>query len=79
MACTDGRKAPPRSEIAYNINDTNRGSVRFEFYDRVGVDDLTMHLIRRELVRVVGGTDPGDDVNQGLKDFLVRQNYLEIR
>lgn len=79
MACTDGRLAPQRIEISYNINDPERGTVRFEFVDRTFIDDLTIHLVRRELFRVVGGQDPGDDVNQNLKDFLVRDNFLEVR
>lgn len=79
MSCTDGRLAPARSEIKYTVMDGVRGNVRFEIYDRACIDDLTIHLIRRELYRLAGGADPGNDVNQGLKDFLIRDNYLEIR
>lgn len=79
MACTDGRLAPPRTRIAYNVNDPVRGTVTFEFYDRINIDDITLHMIRRELYRLAGGSDPGDDVNQISKDFLIRDNFLEVR
>jgi hypothetical protein len=78
MAC-DGRTAPVRSEFSFNVNDVERGSVKFEFYDRISVDDLFLHLVRRQLYLLAGGGDPGDDVNQTFKDFLIRENYLDIK
>lgn len=77
MAC-DGREQPPRAEVSYVINDPERGRVRFQVFDRISVDDVTLHLVERQLFRIVGGGDPGDEVNRAYKDFLIRENYLEI-
>lgn len=77
MAC-DGRLVEPRTEISFVINDSERGRVKFQVYDRISVDDVTMHLIERRLFQLAGGGDAGDDVNRNFKDFLVRENYLEI-
>jgi hypothetical protein len=38
-----------------------------------------LHLVRRQLYLLAGGGDPGDDVNQTFKDFLIRENYLDIK
>lgn len=77
MSC-DGPSRDPRFELEYVINDSERGRVKIQVYDRIGMDDLVLHLIERNLYRLVGGADPGDDINPAFKDFLVRENYLEI-
>jgi hypothetical protein len=77
MAC-DGREDPARAEVAFVINDSERGNVKMQFYDRISIDDVTVHIIERELFRVVGGNPPGDDLNQKFKDFLIRENFLEV-
>lgn len=77
MSC-DGRLQDPRFELEYTVNDSERGRVKIQVYDRISIDEVVMHLIERELFLQVGGPDPGTDVNQNFKDFLIRENYLEI-
>ena len=79
MACQDGRLEPARAEVSITVADPVRGRVKLRFYDRVGIDDVVTHLIERELFRLSGGGDAGIDVNQNYKDFLIRENYLEVR
>ena len=66
----------PRIQSETDLTDRNSGKVRFRVYDRICIDDLTLHLIKRELYRISGGADPGDDVNDKFKDFLIREGYL---
>lgn len=77
MSC-DGREQDPRVDFSYVVNDPERGRVKFQVFDRISIDDVTLHLIERQLFQLAGGADPGDDVNQNFKDFLIRENYLEI-
>jgi hypothetical protein len=67
---------PPRQEFTTDLKDRKHGKVRIRVIDRISVDDVTLHLIRRELYRLSGGADPGDDVNPQFIDFLVREGYL---
>ena len=77
MAC-DGRTDPARADISFVVNDPERGNVAMKFYDRISIEDVVLHFVERELFKQVGGNDPGDDLNQNFKDFLVRENYLEV-
>lgn len=77
MGC-DGREQSPRTEVSFIVNDPERGKVTMQFFDRVSIDDVTLHLIERELFRLVGGGAPGDDINPNFKDFLIRENFLEV-
>ncbi len=77
MGC-DGRLQPPRTEVSFVVNDPERGRVTMQFFDRISIDDVVLHLMERELFRLVGGGAPGDDVNPKFKDFLIRENFLEV-
>ena len=68
---------PARSASGFMVNDEKRGKVRFKFMDRINVDDVILHLMEREVFRLVGGDDPGEDVNSTFKDFLVREKSLK--
>jgi hypothetical protein len=67
---------PPRFEFEATLNDKKFGRVHMIMRDRIGIDDVTVHLIKRELFRLSGGPDPGQDVNPTFKDFLVREGFI---
>lgn len=68
---------PARSASGFMVLDEKRGKIRFKFMDRINVDDVILHLIERELFRLVGGNDPGEDLNPSFKDFLIREKSLK--
>lgn len=79
MSCScDGRTQTGRAEVAFTVHDRERGRVTFRFIERPGIDDATLHIIEKELFQLAGGVDGGDDVDPSLKDFLIRENYLEV-
>jgi hypothetical protein len=68
---------PPRKEAKYTLRDQKHGKVQLRMYDRIGVDDIVLHLVERNLYRLAGGPDPGIDVNQSAVDFVVRERFLQ--
>jgi hypothetical protein len=67
---------PSRQEVSVDARDRVYGQVRIRVIDRISVDDVTLHLIKRELFRLAGGADPGDELNPLFIDFLVKENYV---
>lgn len=68
--------SPNRQEVSVDMRDRVHGQVRVRVIDRISVDDVSLHLIKRELFRLAGGADPGDDINPLFIDFLIRESYL---
>jgi hypothetical protein len=67
---------PGRITSSAQLQTEKFGKVKFESFDRISVDDVFLHLVRRELYRLAGGTPPGDDINQKFVDFLIRENFV---
>lgn len=65
-----------RRQREFQIEDVNRGKVNFRVIDRITPDDVISHLIEREVYKVAGGQDPGDELNYDFTDFLVFERYL---
>lgn len=64
-----------RTQREFQVEDINRGKVNFRVIDRITPDDVISHLIEREIYKVVGGQDPGDELNKEFIDFLVLERY----
>jgi len=64
-----------RNEFTYNITTEEFGKVKVRMIDRISVDDVYLHLVKRELYRLAGGNDAGVDVSREFKDFLIRAGY----
>ena len=65
----------PRQSFEFNLTTVERGKIRLKLYDRIGIDDVTSHLINRELFRIITGEDSGDEVNQFYKDYLLKERF----
>lgn len=65
-----------RLEQDFVVNDKKRGRVRFRVIDRLSPDDVVVHLVERELYRLAGGGDPGDDVNQEFQKFIIHSGAI---
>ena len=65
----------PRFEQVFTITSTQRGKVRIRLVDRINVDDVFVHMVNRELFRVVTGTDVDTVVPQTFKDALLKTRY----
>ncbi len=59
-----------RTAVNFTVRDSKKGRVRFDVFDRISADDIMVHLVRRELFRIAGGTPPGDDVDPSFRDFV---------
>lgn len=68
-----------RTEVDFTLQDRNRGKVRFRIYDRITPDDIMVHMIERELFKLVGGADPGDEVSKEFKDFVIKSATIPGR
>lgn len=64
-----------RVQREFQVEDINRGKVNFRVIDRITPDDIISHLIEREIYKVAGGNDPGDELNREFIDFLVLERY----
>jgi len=60
-----------RREEVMNITTVERGKTTLRVFDRINVDDVYMHLVRRELYRLVTGQDQGVDIPPSFKDYLL--------
>jgi hypothetical protein len=61
-----------RKEFVYHVTTAEFGKTKVKFIDRITVDDVFNHLVKRELFRLAGGADPGIDIPVEFKDFLIR-------
>lgn len=68
-------ESAPRFESEFTLTTVDRGRIRLKFFDRITVDDVFLHLVNREVYRVLTGEDPGDDVDQNIKDFLIKEGF----
>ena len=64
-----------RSVREFQLDDVNRGKVNFRVIDHILPEDIIVHLIERELYKVAGGNDPGDEINSQFIDFLVIERF----
>ena len=64
-----------RFEQKLSITSTGQGRANIRVIDRINVDDVYLHLVRRELFRLKTGVVEGVDVDPSFKDFLVRTRY----
>ena len=65
----------PRQTFNFSINVLDRGKLIVDLIDRINVDDVFLHLIHRELYRLVTGKDEGIEVNELFKDFLLKDRF----
>ena len=77
LAAIDSCEAAPRRESEFTIADPINGRATFRIYDRISIDDVVLHMTRRELFRRAGGRDPGDDIPRDVKDFLLLEYYIQ--
>lgn len=65
----------PRQEFEFALASTDEGQITITLVDRINVDDVFMHLIHRELYRLVSGEDDGVEVNDLFKSFLMKERF----
>jgi hypothetical protein len=71
----DTRNVPPQQLVKFNLSVTDLGKINVKVFDRITVDDVTVHLINKEIYRLLTAKDPGGDIDRSFKDFLVRERY----
>lgn len=65
----------PRFDQKVSITTTERGKITLRLVDRINVDDVFVHLVNREIFRLLVGDDAGAEVNQNFKDFLLKERF----
>jgi hypothetical protein len=68
--------AIPRQEFSVDLNTLENGTVTLRMMDRINVDDVFLHLVRREIFKLQTGEEPGDDVPHIFKDFLLKERFV---
>ena len=64
-----------RYDQQVTLTTEERGKVTVRMIDRINVDDVFVHLIKRELYKVATGDDAGADVDPLFKEFLLKERY----
>jgi hypothetical protein len=67
--------SPPRQEFEFTLTTVDRGKIVVTMVDRITVDDVFLHLINREVYKVLTKDDPGDEVNYLFRDFLLKERF----
>jgi len=66
----------PRTELEFSLTTEEFGKRNFKLVDKLMVEDLVVHLAKREMFRVITGIDEGVDVNREFKDALVLDDFI---
>jgi hypothetical protein len=66
---------PSRQELEFTLTTVEKGKITVKMYDRINVDDVFLHLVNKEIFRIVTGESSSDEVNQLFKDFLLKENF----
>lgn len=61
-----------RQETVLKLNTEAKGKHSVRIFDRITVDDIVLHLMRRELYSVVTDTPVDSSVPQKYKDALIK-------
>lgn len=64
-----------RYDQKMTLTTTERGRITVRLVDRINVDDVFLHLVNRELYRIVTGNDPGSEVEPLFKEFLLKERF----
>lgn len=64
-----------RQEFQFSLTSNDKGKMRVKLFDRITVDDVFLHLVNREIFRVMNGLDAGTEINQVFKDFLLKERF----
>ena len=75
MANGDDSEVAPRFAETITLTTQEDGRVVLKLFDRINVDDVFLHLVNRELFRIITGTDESPDVNSLFKDFLLKERF----
>jgi hypothetical protein len=68
-----------RQENTLTLITTSKGVVRMRMIDRINIDDMMLHLIRRETYRLATKLDQGIDISSAFKDFLLTNRFSSGR
>jgi hypothetical protein len=65
----------PRQQFEFTLTTVDRGKIVVTMVDRITVDDVFLHLVNREVYRVITRDDPGEEVSPLFKDFLLKERF----
>jgi len=70
-----GNEIASRFEQKITLTTHEDGKIVLKMFDRINVDDVFLHLVNREIFRLITGTDNDPDVNSLFKDFLLKERF----
>lgn len=65
----------PRQEYEFALASTDKGQITITMMDRINVDDVFLHLVHREVYRLITGEDDGVEVSDLFKGFLMKERF----
>jgi hypothetical protein len=69
------RTVGPRQKAEFALTVTDLGRIKVKVFDRINVDDVTVHLTVKYLNEILAGTTMDLSVGIPIKDFLVRERF----
>lgn len=66
----------PREEVEFLISTEEFGKRNFRIVDKLSIDDIVIHLTKREIFRVLTGVDEGVEVPLEFQDPLILDDYM---
>jgi hypothetical protein len=64
-----------RQQFEFTLTTVQGGKIVVSMVDRITIDDVFLHLVNREVYRVLTGDDPGNSVDPLFKDFLLKERF----
>jgi len=65
----------PRQEFEFSFQTEQEGKLTVKVLDRITVDDVFLHMVRKEVFSIISGETIEDDVNTLFKDFLLKERF----
>lgn len=65
----------PRFDQKVEVSTAESGKLTIRMVDRINVDDVLLHLVNRELFRIITGKDTGAEVEPTFKQFLLQDRF----
>lgn len=66
----------PRQDFSFRTTNEDGRTINVQMLDRINIDDVLVHLVQREVNKLVTNVDSGIDIPRTFRDFLVRERYI---
>jgi len=71
----NGDEPIPRQSFEFSLTTVESGKITLKMFDRIGVDDIFLHLVNQELFGILTRTSVEQDVDPLFKDFILKERF----